>query len=338
MSRAERMSLIKEIEGKFNSRLLIYIAGDRKGLETKISSDVFPMFHRHLTKIGSQKRIDLYLYSTGGITIAGYALVNLIREFCEEFNVIIPFKAMSTATLIALGSNQIIITPMGQLSPIDPSVIHPLGPTVQMPGHQTSSLCPVNVEDVNGYFDMAKKEAGLQEENSMKTVFELLSTKINPLVLGAVQRSRDQISFLAKQLMKYHTDDDKKIESVVNALTRERFSHDYVLSRKEAKDVLGLNIVEPDEAEIKLIIDLFNMYSDLMKLNLPYHPETELGTKNEATITFNRGIIETNDLSYVFKTVREIKRLEIKQPNIPVPMIAHQERLLQEEWVEDNTI
>ena len=36
MSRAERMSLIKEIEGKFNSRLLIYIAGDRKGLETKI--------------------------------------------------------------------------------------------------------------------------------------------------------------------------------------------------------------------------------------------------------------------------------------------------------------
>jgi ClpP class serine protease len=120
------MKQIEKIQEKRDSKLVVYIAGDRRGMETKIATDIFPMFHRHLAQIGTQKKIDLFLYSTGGITIAGYALVNLFREFCEEFNVIIPFKALSCATLISLGANEIVMTKMGQLSPIDPSVEHPL--------------------------------------------------------------------------------------------------------------------------------------------------------------------------------------------------------------------
>jgi ATP-dependent protease ClpP protease subunit len=112
ISRPKRMELIKAIEKERNSRLLVYITGDRRGLETRIATDVFPIFHEHLSHMGKQKRIDLFLYSTGGITIAGYALVNLIREFCEEFNVIIPFKALSCATLISLSANEIVMTPM----------------------------------------------------------------------------------------------------------------------------------------------------------------------------------------------------------------------------------
>ncbi len=159
---------------------------------TSISTDVFPMFHKHLTQIEKQKRIDLFLYSPGGITIAGYAFVNLFREFCGEFNVIIPFKALSCATLSALGANEIVMTKMGQLSPIDQSVEHTLGPIVQNPGQPGGKIAPVNVEDVNAFIDLAKKEAGLSEEDSMKKVFEILASKVNPLVLGAVQRSREK--------------------------------------------------------------------------------------------------------------------------------------------------
>ncbi|MFW9804095.1 MAG: serine protease [Candidatus Thorarchaeota archaeon] len=338
MNRKERMDLIKKLGDNRESEVLVYITGDRRGLETKIAMDVFPMFHEHLSQIGKQKKIDLFLYSPGGLTIAGYALVNLIREFCDEFNVIVPFKALSTATLIALGANEIVMTPMGQLSPIDPSVEHPLGPIVQIPGQARAGIAPVSVEDVNAFIDLAKDEVQLKEEDSMKKVFELLAEKIHPLVLGAVHRSREQIGFLASNLMKYHSDDEKHIENIVAILTRERFSHNYIISRREAKENLGLNIIEPDEEQTSLAVDLFNEYDRILQLGEPYNPETVLGLQDSGTITCVRGVIESLDRTHVYKTNKEIRRAEIRQPGVPIPVFGYQERILQEGWTIDNEL
>lgn len=338
MSRKKRMELIRNLEEYRESKVLIYITGDRRGLETKIAMDIFPMFHEHLRNFGKQKKIDLFIYSLGGLTIAGYALVNLIREFCDEFNVIIPFKALSTATLIALGANEIIMTPMGQLSPIDPSVEHPLGPIIQIPGQARAGIAPVSVEDVNAFIDLAKKEVDLKEEDSLKRVFELLAEKIHPLVLGAVHRSREQIGFLASNLMKYHSDNDKDIDNIVAILTRERFSHSYIISRREAKENLGLNISEPDKELTEMIINLFNEYDKILQLDEPFNHETVLGTEEIGTVSCVRGIIESLGRTYVYKTNKEIRRAEIKQPGIPIPVFGYQERLLHEGWILDNKI
>lgn len=337
MDREKRIELIKKIEKERGTRVLVYITGDRKGLETRIAMDVFPMFHELLMRMGKQKKIDLYLYSTGGLVIAGYALVNLIREYCEEFAVIIPFKALSCATLISLGANEIIMSPMGQLSPIDPSIHHPLGPMIQIPGQPTAQIVPVNVEDVNAFVNLARNEIGLNNEESMKRVFELLGTKVHPLVLGAVQRSREQIAFLAYNLLKYHINDDEKIERIINTLTRERFSHDYIISRLEAKNVLNLNIIEPKENLLKDIIELFNAYSEILEMNMPYSPEIYLTDTDTKSVFFNRAIIESSDCTYVYRTKKEIRRIQIFiQPNLP--QIGYQERILQESWILDNDL
>lgn len=346
MHRLERMGIIEKIQEKRDSKLITFIAGDRSGMETKIAFDIFPILHRHLTQIGGRERIDLFLYSTGGLTIAGYALVNLFREFSEEFNVIIPFKALSTATLIALGANEIMMTKMGQLSPIDPSVNHPLGPAIQIPGQAQGAIAPVNVEDVNAFVKLAEEEFRLSEEESMIKVFEILASKVNPIVLGAVHRSREQISFLASTLMKYHSDDEERTKKSVDVLTRERFSHDYIMSRREAKDILGLNITEPDEELTGLIIDLFGAYNDIIMLDRPYNPEVVLGSDKVKTGDFNRAVIESLGLTHVFRTKKEITRLQttvqVKIPGIPSPVpqtvLTYQERLLQEEWLADDTI
>ena len=337
MSRNERLNLIKEMQKATESKIIVYFTGDRRGLEAKISTDIFPNLHKHLVNIGNQKRIDLFLYSTGGTTIAGYALVNLIREFCEEFNVIIPFKALSCATLIALGADEILMTKMGQLSPIDPSVEHPLGPIVQIPGRPVR-IAPVNVEDVNGFIELAKKEIGLNEEESMKKVFEILASKVNPLVLGAVQRSREQITFLASTIMEYHTKDKERIKKCIATLTRERFSHSYIINKREAKKVLGLNIIDPNKKINTLVINLFDAYNEIIMMDKPYNPEVILGKTNTKVEDFSRAIIESVDLTHVCRTKKEIKRIEVAQPGIPIPAIVYQERILEEGWVEDNNI
>lgn len=44
MERNERLQLIRQIENQRSSRIVVYITGDRRGLETKIATDVFPFF------------------------------------------------------------------------------------------------------------------------------------------------------------------------------------------------------------------------------------------------------------------------------------------------------
>jgi hypothetical protein len=337
--RNERQELIRTIEEERNSKLLVYITGDRRGLETRIAMDAFPFIFTHLSRIGYQKKIDLYLYSPGGITMSGYGLVNLIREFCHLFNVIIPFKALSCATLITLGADEVIMSKMGLLSPIDPSITSPHGPRVprpDIPGAEV--LVPVNVEDAISYLDLAKKEAELKSEESLVKVFDKLSSNVPPLTLGAVNRAREQIRFLAKTLLSYHMKDEQKIEKIVNVITKERFSHEYLIGRREAKEVIGLNVIDIPEALEEKILSLFNEYNGILNMNVPYNPEEVLGSQNQAVGQFNRGIVETDNLTHVFRTKKEIKRIEVAQPGIPVPVIGYQERVLTESWVEDNNI
>lgn len=334
-SREKRFEVLAALEKERRSRVITYITGDRQGLATRISSDVFPMIHQHLVRMGHQPRIDMFLYSPGGLTISGYALVNLIREFCDEFNVIVPFKAHSTATLICLGANEILMTKMGQLSPIDPSVQHPLGPTFNPAGQP--QILPVNVEDVTAFFNLAKSGASLDKEESKLKAFEILAGKVHPIVLGAVHRSREQIAFLATQLMAYHTKDPAKVKRTVDTLTRERFSHDYIISPREAKELLGLKITEPNGEVSKLVVDLFNAYNSFLELDQPYSQETVLGAEETVQATFDRAVIESAGLTHIFRSVKVVSRIQVPQgPHSPLPVTGYQERTLREQWVMDS--
>jgi hypothetical protein len=87
------------LEAARKSKVLVYVTGDRLGMETQISSEVYDKFVNHLDLIGVVKKISLYLYTRGGNTLAVRSLVNLIRQFCDEFEVIIPSKTQSIQVL-----------------------------------------------------------------------------------------------------------------------------------------------------------------------------------------------------------------------------------------------
>ena len=336
--RRTRMRLIRKIETLRDSRVIVYYTGDRRHQEIRIASDIHPFFFKHLQRIGEVGKIDLFLYSPGGITMAGYGLVSLVREFCKEFNVIIPFRALSCATLISIGANEVIMTKNAMLSPIDPSVQHPLAPTVDL--GQGPKIVPVNVEDAISFINLAKEEGGLKDDSSLSKVFERLSTEVHPLTLGAVARSREQIGFLAQSLLEYHMKDKDRIEKIVKTLTRERFSHQYLISRREAKETLDLNIKDAEQNEElnKTVLALHDQYDDLLSLRVPYHPESYLGQNNQANVELNRGILESKNFTHAFRSKLRVQRIQVTIPPSPVPTTAHQTNLLGEGWVLDNSI
>ena len=46
-----------------------------------------------------------------------WKLVTKIRQFCDNFAVIIPWKAYSAGTMICLGADEIVMSPMSELWP-----------------------------------------------------------------------------------------------------------------------------------------------------------------------------------------------------------------------------
>jgi hypothetical protein len=339
MNRIERMKLISEIEKERGSKLLVYMTGDRLGLETRISTDVFPFIFGHLSKTGNQDKIDLLIYTTGGITIAGYGIVNMIREFCKSFNVIIPFKALSTGTLIALGANEILMSKLGQLSPIDPSLESLLGPKATLPNQPNIQVnVPVNVEDVISFFELAKKEANIKDTDALMQTFLKLSDNVHPLTLGAVNRIREQIKFLGKNLLSYHMSDEEKIKNIISILSKERFSHDYIISRREAKNTLGLNIVDISPSLESKISQLFNSYSEILELNNPLNYEALLGSNDFMQPTFHRCIIESLNMTTTFDTEQQIRRTTISQLGSSAPIVAYNTLIVRQGWSFNNSI
>ncbi|EPY9091429.1 SDH family Clp fold serine proteinase, partial [Escherichia coli] len=92
----QRKALYAQLEQARNSKVLCYVTGDRPNQEAQISADVFDLFVNHLDVIGDVQKISLVLYTRGGDTLTAWSLVNLLRQFCKELEIIIPSKCHSS--------------------------------------------------------------------------------------------------------------------------------------------------------------------------------------------------------------------------------------------------
>ena len=84
----DRLDNYNKLEESRGSKLLVYVTSDRPNLGTQIASDILSPFTEHLDTIGDVEKISLFIYTRGGNTLAAWTLVNLIRNFCKNFEVI----------------------------------------------------------------------------------------------------------------------------------------------------------------------------------------------------------------------------------------------------------
>ncbi len=320
----DRIKILRQIESRRNSRLILYVTGDRPGLETQIHQETYDFFVNILDEIGVVDRISLVLYTRGGNTLAAWSIVNLIRQFCNTFEVIIPNKAQSAGTLISIGANTIVMTKQATLGPVDPSINTPLNPGIE--GAPPDAKVPVSVEAVNGFLELAKSNMDNPDANSMKDLIVQLSEKVHPLVLGQVYRSKAQIQMLSAKLLSKTGINDNKIKDIVSFLCSESGSHDYTIHRREARD-LGLIIEKPDDTFYSEIKALYDDFSSELKLTERWDPLREFSNDDQITYINKRCLLEsTNGKSYYFSTEGEMRRIQ------QGPQIQIQDNRIFEGW------
>jgi ATP-dependent protease ClpP protease subunit len=312
-----RADLIKKIETERKSRVISYATGDRPPFATKIAGDIVPLLGNLLDGIGKVKKISLLLYTSGGDMLAPIRIVKLIRNHCDEFEVLVPYKAHSAGTLICLGADTIVMGKLGELTPVDPTTGHPFNP--QNPANPQQKL-EVSVEDLNSYLLFAKEKAEVKSEQ-MIDAYKLLVEKLHPLSIGNAYRAYRMARLLTERLLWLHMDkekDNEKIKKVVKEITGDITIHAYPIDRDEAAD-LGLKIEKATGEVDKSICEMYENYAEEMKLGQPFHPNELLAGKEMVEINKVGAYLETADTSYQFTiTGKAQKIIRNNQPTIDI--------------------
>ena len=332
MGYSDRIELYKRIEQERETSVLAYVTSDRIGMETAIAADVVDPFVDLLDTLGPVHRISLILHTNGGQTLAAWRLVNLIRMFCDELEILVPSKALSAGTLMCIGADRVIMTKQAVLGPIDPSVNHPLNPQIVVGGQ--SQQVPVSVESIRGYLNLTRNELGIVDSQHLARVLLELSSHVHPVVLGEIARSTEQIRFLARKLLPRQVKDERNIQPIVDFLCADSGSHDYTIDRREASG-LGLIVEKPSAQLYEVVKSIHASYTEELKLLEPYTgPEGDTwDSANEFAYSIPRGIIEgTIGGSYTFRTEGVMTRIPLSADGSPFQQPLIDDRRTFEGW------
>lgn len=114
-ARYERQSMIREYERDFDATLIVY--------HDLIFPRVITPFQDAIYDADPAKNLHILLASLGGDGETAVRLVRAAQAHCRELTVIVPDRAKSAATLIALGAHHIVMGTTSDLGPIDPQFI-----------------------------------------------------------------------------------------------------------------------------------------------------------------------------------------------------------------------
>jgi serine dehydrogenase proteinase len=251
-------ALVAQLEGLRKRRAIVYWTSPI----AKIHEGTLIPLYDQLMKIGKQPQLDLVLWSMGGDTDAPWPIVTLLREFTDELSILLPHRAQSAGTLLALGANEIVMTPLSVLGPIDPTRGHHLLPS--KPGSPESEA--VSVQDMRHAMEFVRSAFGSETpvtSDAMATIISALFEKVHPLAIGALEQTYALARLIAKQCLSTHMDatkDAAKIEEIAKRLSDDYKSHTYEIGRREAER-LGLPVKNATPDEDAALMALWRFYS-----------------------------------------------------------------------------
>lgn len=251
--------LIESIEKKRGgTKLLVIVYNEAPPVPSMLRPPLLGPLSDLLLNLGKVKKLDLLLRSSGGQTEIPWRIVTLLREFSDEFSVIVPSIALSGATHISIASDEIIMSSLAVLGSVDPTRSHPL-----LPKDSAGNPILISVEDLKHCikFVRVQLEESYPQQNLALIISELFKY-INPLALGALEQSYNLSKLITSKCLRTRNNklDDKHIEQIVEQLAGGYFSHSFLISRSEVESDLGLPVTKPDNELEQLMFALEKHY------------------------------------------------------------------------------
>jgi hypothetical protein len=205
-------ALIARIGETLGAPLLAYWNNPRGSV---CPNDVIALYEV-LGKLGHQKTLYLFLKSGGGSGQSSLRIVSLLRQHCDRLIAVIPLECASAATMIALGSDQVLMGPRAYLTAVDTSLNHALSPV-----DRDNDRVSVSLDELTRVIRLWRTEQSGSEENPYQALFQHVHRWSSGRSTGPVPSI-----MLYKQLLAYHISDESTA-SASSDLNSKYPSHSY---------------------------------------------------------------------------------------------------------------
>lgn len=257
------MRLIREIQDTTGRKLIVYVANFSHPLGAIHLTDVLPF--EEILRTTESSSVDFLLNSPGGEVNATEKLVTMLRERFENIRLIVPNKAKSAATMIALASDQVVMGYLSELGPIDSqiSVPNPNGTVQLLPAQSV----------IDGIELLRAKIAEAKKEGTPLEHYVSMAHRIDPSLWDrAIKAQTLSSQFAQKWLTKFMCKGDEKFAKEITSkfMDVKRFlSHGRMISVGDAKKILPKGTVIELEKDNPLWDMIWELYVRLeTRLNI----------------------------------------------------------------------
>jgi hypothetical protein len=252
------VSEIGKLSAQAKKDCYVYIGGvSRKG-------------YREISDYFAEKRFSeayLFLATYGGDPDAGFRIARGLRHHYQKLTIIVPSFCKSAGTLLAIGADELVISDLGELGPLDMQLKKPdelfdmssgLDITQAMAFLRTQStdILKSTLVDLKVDLEVTTK---LSAEIATKMAHGLVSpiyAQIDPYKIGESQRAISIAFAYGKRL----NDKIKNLKSddSLRSLVLDYPSHGFVIDRKEASNVFK-NVRAPNEMEQAVVDEIYDL-------------------------------------------------------------------------------
>lgn len=228
-----RYNTLKDIERKRNSRVILLIHRQESisllgiPLSRYITIEDSEQILRAIRFTPPDVPIDLILHTPGGLVLATEQIARALIRHPAKVTVYVPHYAMSGGTMLALAADEIVMDANAVLGPVDP----------QLGNFPAASILKV----------VEQKPIGEIDDQT------LIMADLSRKAIAQVQRF---VRTLLKDTVPNQKIAPEKIESVVDALTTGKVTHDYPITVEEASE-MGLPVTVGLDREIYDLMELY---------------------------------------------------------------------------------
>jgi len=208
--------------------LTLYLFDSKRSISSRNANDLYEA----AAKGSRQKDILLVIQSSGGQIEPAYLASKTCKRLAKmRFVVVVPRKAKSAATLLALGADEIHLGLMSELGPIDP----------QINGYPALGL----TNALNKVAELATKFPG-----SANMWSEYLCAKLDLNDLGYFDRVTESAAQYAERLMETKAlPGEKTAADTASHFVNHYKDHSFVIDCDEATRLLGSETIKIDTKE-----------------------------------------------------------------------------------------
>jgi hypothetical protein len=193
-----------------------------------------------LRSLRGTNAIDLYVDGQGPTSPEAWRVVSALREHFERFTSIVPFAASAGATMLALGGDELLMTDVASLSPLEP---WSLSPELQRLRGELRALSPTD------------RAAAMQ--------------RLDLRDVGAVDRAYNGLEALVRRILGTHLaaeKDSARVDAICRQLCEGDLLPSFPFTRRDCEQRLQLDVIKPEPALTDNLWKLHEYYRQMFDI------------------------------------------------------------------------